>query len=163
MDLYNYGLSGHCFCEQEVVDFLAETEQYDIGVFEVSVNMLTNGYTTSEFCERVNYLLEKFSECQPLMEIFCFGILPHYNDFGMHKNTEQLQATANEYRNILKEWVENISKQKITYIEPIELLRVENLSSDLIHPGNMGMIEISDKLYSKITHLLSSKTSRPLL
>ncbi|MDF9823852.1 hypothetical protein M2475_000131 [Breznakia sp. PF5-3] len=146
-DLYNYALSGHAFCEREVCDFLVSSNTYQIIVYELSVNMLTNGYSVEEFKERVTYLLKQTLLNQPEANIYCVGILPFYGDYGIMKEGEELLNTADEYRMAYRDLVTSFASPRLFYIGDQDLLRVENLSSDLLHPSNYGMIEIADNIY----------------
>lgn len=145
-DLYNYGLSGNAFCEAVVSDFLATSNLYDLIVLELSVNMLTSNYPLAIFTQRVQYLLEQLLAKQPKAKIYCIGILPFYADYGLVREGETLSTKPDEYRQAFAQIVKDMGCSKLHYVDPKTLLSVHNLSSDLLHPSNLGMLEIAEGL-----------------
>ena len=145
-DLSNYGLAGNCMCEPEVTDFLKTSGKYDLIVLELSVNMLANGISTEEFVRRVSYLLTEITTYQPDALILCLGVLPFYGDYGMKSPRDTIVSTAHDYRCALESIIEAIPNNKLFYIDPMTALSMENLTTDFIHPGNFGMIEIAMRL-----------------
>lgn len=145
-DMVNYGLAGNCLCEPEVTDFLKTSGKYDLIVLELSVNMLANGISTDEFKRRVTYLLGELSAHQKDALILCLGVLPFYEDYGMKSPRDTIVSSAQAYRSTLASIIEAIPNDKLFYIDPMTALSMENLTTDFIHPGNFGMIEIAMRL-----------------
>lgn len=144
-DSFNYGMSGNAFCEKETIDFLANSGTYDLITLELSVNMLGNGYTRATFLQRVHELLDKLSSKNSNACILGTGILTYFEDYDI-PNEGQI-ATAKEYRDGMSEVFSSFNNPKIRYVEPMKVLSAANLSSDLIHPGNQGMIELAERFY----------------
>ncbi len=147
-DVVNFGLAGNCLCEKEVADFLATSGSYDRIVLELSVNMLAAGFTTEEFTAKVSYLLDQLILHQPDAKIVCLGTLPFYGDYGMVSPRDQIVSSADEYRSALKQMVADRKNPLILYGDPMKALSMQNLTTDFIHPGNFGMIEIATYLTS---------------
>lgn len=150
MDAYNYALSGKCLCEHELTDFLIQSRTYDVITLELSVNMLALGYGIEVFQERATYLIDCLHSYNPQAHIVCIGILPYWQDYGFKNPLQTPSSTSNAYRTCLQTIVKTRQSTYIHYIDGRDLLSIHNLSSDLIHPSNQGMIEIANKLYEYI-------------
>lgn len=149
-DCYNYAMSGHAFCETEVADFLANSGAYDIILLEVSVNMLGEGYAVQEFEKRVNELLHKLIQKNPYARIITTSILTSFMDEHIEGQTVKSPVI---YRACMEKIIKNLANPLIQYINPFELLSSYHLSVDGIHPSNLGMVEIAEHLYHKITEM----------
>lgn len=139
--LYNYALSGKCFIERYVVDAIVQSEQFDIIIYECSVNMLGSGYSIETYEQRLQYLFEQTSIHQPQARVFVTSILPYFGDYGYVNESDCCVASANQYRQTAKRL--SSVYPNITYMDPIHLLDENNLSVDLIHPSNFGMQQIA--------------------
>lgn len=142
-DLVNFGLAGNAKCEKEVTDFLKTSGKYDIILLELSVNMLMMGFSAEQFKERAEYLISELKTHQPKAKIMCLGVLPFYGDYGIVGPRDVMVSDPQTYRNILKEIVESFNSINITYLDPLKACSIGDMSSDLIHPGNIGMIKIA--------------------
>lgn len=142
-DLVNFGLAGNAKCEPEVTDFLKASGKYDIILLELSVNMLMMGFSAEQFKERVEYMISELKKHQPKAKILCLGVLPFYGDHGMMGPRDVMVSDPQTYRRILKEIVENHNSINITYLDPLKACSIGDMSSDLLHPGNIGMIKIA--------------------
>ena len=148
-DCYNYAMSGNAFCETAVADFLAESGTYDIITLELSVNMLGNGYSCETFRKRLRYLINRLRDRNPSAQIIATGILPYFQDQGLHDPLAQ-NGSPDAYRTVMQEVVTSYDSSRIHILNPWQLLSTGNLSADLIHPGNQGMIELAEQFYQEI-------------
>jgi lysophospholipase L1-like esterase len=142
-DLVNFGLAGNAKCEPEVTDFLKTSGKYDVILLELSVNMLMMGFSAEQFKERVEYMITELKKYQPKAKILCLGVLPFYGDHGLVGPRDEMVSDPQTYRKILKEVVESYNSINITYLDPLQACSIGDMSADLIHPGNIGMIKIA--------------------
>lgn len=140
-DLLNYGMSGCCFLEKEICDFIADTN-CDLYTLCLSVNMVGNNYTVLEFEKRLKYLLEKLKG----KKVVLMSILTNYRDVNIDRLKGDLKIT-NEYRLVLEKYSILYS---FPFLDGTKALSFNNLTYDLLHPGNYGMIEIAYNLLKKI-------------
>lgn len=149
-DLVNYGLAGNALCEPEVTDFLKTSGRYDIILLELSVNMLMMGFSAEQFKERVEYLICELRKHQPKAKILCMGILPFYGDHGIVGSRDVMVSDPMTFRKVLKEVVESNPSINLVYLDPLRACSIADMSTDLIHPGNFGMMKIAQYI---IEHL----------
>jgi lysophospholipase L1-like esterase len=101
------------------------------------------GFSSEQFKERGEYMISELKKHQPKAKILCLGVLPFYGDHGMMGPRDVMVSDPQTYRRILKEIVENHNSINITYLDPLEACSIGDMSSDLLHPGNIGMIKIA--------------------
>lgn len=142
-DLVNFGLAGNAKCEKEVTDFIKTSGKYDIILLELSVNMLMMGFSADEFRERAEYMITELMKHQPKAKILCMGVLPFYGDHGLIGPRDVMVSDPQTYRNILREIVESKMSINLIYLDPLKACSIGDMSTDLIHPGNFGMIKIA--------------------
>jgi lysophospholipase L1-like esterase len=101
------------------------------------------GFSADQFKERVEYMISELKKHQPKAKILCLGVLPFYGDHGILGPRDVMVSDPKTYRLILKEIVESFNSINITYLDPLQACSIGDMSSDLIHPGNIGMIKIA--------------------
>lgn len=149
-DCRNLGASGCCRCEPELADFMAE-QKADLVTLELSVNMLGGEFTAEEFKDRASYLVKRMADADPKRQVVCITIFKHWRDINDRYLTGNEKATAEEYRQILRDIVKELDRPNVHIIEGPELLTdIGGLSQDLIHPGARGMIQIGEELARRI-------------
>ncbi len=140
-DLVNLGSSGTAFCEKAMADYIA-AQPWDLAVLELSVNMVGH-FDTPEFRKRATYMIDTLAKSHPDAPIFCISIFPwgvgHYWGGDGARKTE-------EFRVALKEICENSGHKNVHYVHGPDLLGFSGLYHDMLHPSDMGMIEIATKL-----------------
>ncbi|MDL2229547.1 GDSL-type esterase/lipase family protein [Treponema sp. OttesenSCG-928-L16] len=143
-DVFNYGMSGCCFMEDVVIDFLCR-ESYDLISLCLSVNMLGKNYPIEVFRQRAGKLLRALRDKNPSSPVFLISIMTHWRDLGMTRETSpRTAADCNEWRAV----VEDLSGMTNThFLDGRKILSPANLTTDFIHPGDYGMIEIAYNLY----------------
>lgn len=146
-DAVNLGSSGNAFCEKELADYIAERKDWDFATICISVNMLNQGVTGEEFYSKASYMINKIARNNPDKPITCIGLFPYHEDKGIKHPEKFLASTTEEYRGIVKTIVEEAGHPNLYYIDGRNLLKdFCGLSADLLHPGNLGMIQIGENL-----------------
>lgn len=117
--------------------------------------MLNQEVSVEEFSKVAEYMVCTVAENNPTKLVICISLFPICWDLGFAWSGRNPKATPEEYRDALKDIVENSKLSNLYYVDGKQLLKsAYGLSHDLLHPGNNGMIEIGENL---------SKFIRPLL
>lgn len=154
-DLLNFGVGGACRCEATFADYLASLEGWDFATLCLSVNMLGAGFTAEEFGHRTRYLIERLATAEPKRPIFPFTILPFFGDFGVLQPAAK--STAAEFRKTLREEVADLDLDNVHLLEGPDLLPdLGGLTSDMIHPSDLGMIQIGENLAARVRAVLDA-------
>jgi lysophospholipase L1-like esterase len=149
-DCRNLGASGCCLCEPEFADFLAE-QKADLVTLEISVNMMGGKFTADAFKERARYLVKRIADADVNRQVVCITIFTHFRDIHDRFLGENDKATAEEFRQVLRDVVKELDRPNVHLMEGPELLGdIGGLSADLIHPGARGMIHIAEELAHRI-------------
>ena len=148
-DLLNFGVGGACRAETAFADYLAAVDGWDFATLALSVNMLGAGFTAEEFHDRTKYLIGKVAGDNPDKPVFCISLYPYFGDWAdLQPNAK---ATPSEYRQILEDVVRELSLPNTHFIPGPEILtRVDGLTVDMIHPGDLAMIDMGENLAARI-------------
>ena len=149
--LRNLGCSGSAFCEKEMADYLAK-QPGDLFLFELSVNMVGNGYEVDEFRKRATYLIDAVAKAHPKSPVVCISILP----YGQDQN-EKTAIRPREFRKALEEICRSTPHKNVHFVDGTKLLSFEGLAKDNIHPTDAGHAEIAAKLIPQIREILGAK------
>lgn len=144
-DLVNLGSSGTAFLETAMADYLA-AQPWDLAVLEISVNMVGN-FDTPEFEKRAAYMVKTLAESHPDKPIFCLSILPW--GVGHYWSGDGARKTK-EFREALKAIVAACGHDNVHYVHGPDVLSFAGLYHDMLHPSDMGMIEMATKLSAHI-------------
>lgn len=154
-DNINLGSGGSAFCENELADYLADRDDWDLALLSVSVNMIAVGFDAAEFRDRAGYLVDTVAGAHPDKPVAAVTLFPLFADVcpGID-DTDEWEATPEEYRAALRDAVEAADRENLHLIEGPDLLRdVGGLSPDLLHPMDHGMIEIAQNLAGRLSDL----------
>lgn len=136
-DLINLGFGGGAHCEKQMADYIAVRKDWDLASLELGINMIQS-FETKEFKNRVEYFIKRIAQSHPDKWIFCIDLFTFLADLDVHPNKQ------NEFREIVKNTVENLNMPKLLYIDGREILRsTTGLTFDLVHPSPEGMEEIA--------------------
>jgi lysophospholipase L1-like esterase len=149
--LRNLGCSGSAFCEKEMADYLAK-QPGDLFLFEISVNMVGNDYTTQEFRKRATYLINTVAKAHPKAPVVCISILRYGAD-----KTEKTVVRTREFRTALENICRSTPHKNVHFVDGTQLLSFEGLAKDNIHPTDVGHAEIATKLAPRIQELRSTR------
>ena len=153
VDLLNLGMPGSAFCEKEMADHIAARCDWDVGVLELSVNMVA-AYSVEDFYKRTSSMINIVSGSDPSRLVFCVTMLPYHDDYVEELSSKLPFGKPDEYREALRHAFAACPHANIRLIEGGDLLTdIRGLGSDLIHPGDYGMIAIGNKLADKIRQM----------
>jgi lysophospholipase L1-like esterase len=154
-DVLNLGMSGAAHCEQVMADYIAGRNDWEFVLLCMSVNMFNQGVTIEEFRERAAYMACTIASHHPSKPVVCIGLFPFFGDLGWTWPERNPQASSAQYREALRDIVVNSKLSNLYYVDGKELLtRFYGLTHDLLHPGNLGMIEIGERLALYLKPLL---------
>jgi lysophospholipase L1-like esterase len=132
LDVLNLGLSGSCFCEREMADFIGSRQDYEIATLEVGVNM-RNGVSPEEFKTRVSYLLDAVAAPASNRRVFLVTVYPNLSEAG-------LAAAQDRFSAVLRELVASDRWSNLGLIEGDKILDDPgDLTADFIHPSDYGL------------------------
>jgi lysophospholipase L1-like esterase len=146
MDHINLGLGGACHCEPELVSFIAERSDWPAATLALSVNMGPS-FTLGQFAERVRYFIDRVAGSNTERPVFAITLYPHFRDFGLADSNGIGSDKSAAFRQALREAVAECPHPNVHLIEGDEVLTTAaNLTPDLIHPSDYGMIEMAANL-----------------
>lgn len=138
VDVFCKGMSGTCFCENEMMDYLAKPDNWDFITMEIGVNMYE--MPLEEFKDRVSYGIEKVCSENKGKPIFVITPFPNIFSFG---NDEKFRSKHCEFTEFLLRF--NGSGVKV--IDGAKILDdYTYLSHDLLHPTDYGHMCMGENL-----------------
>lgn len=154
MDVINLGAAGAAFCEKAMADHIAARQDWDVVTLGLSVNMYSNeAYSFEQFKERASYMVKTIAEAHPNQWVFCITLFPFFDDVGVYREGSSKNAEA--YRQALRDLVAEGHYGNVHLLEGKDLLTdFTLLAPDLIHPNDMGMIQIANNLSKSIKEYL---------
>jgi hypothetical protein len=143
-DPINLGTGGSAFCEPAIAEYIAKRDDWDVGTFELSVNMLNNGFDVDTFRRRTRHLLETVAASDPDRTVVAITHFPFFDDL------EGPADRSRRFRETLRSVVETIDRPNCWLLEGPELLDPTGLSADCIHPAEDGMLTIGKRLAAEL-------------
>ena len=154
-DLINLGVGGSAHCEAALADYMAGREDWDVASLALSVNM--HGFKIDEFSRRVSYMVNTVAGQNPDKPVACITLYPYFRDFGIEDEGAEYGATAEEFRQALRDAVAACPHPNAHLVEGTEILtNIGGLTMDLIHPSDNAMIEMGRNLGQRFNGLLGS-------
>lgn len=151
-DLLNFGVGGSAHCEKELSDYLAGREDWDFATLALSVNMV-GGFSVEEFTDRVSYMVNMVAGANTTRPVACITLYPHFRDFCVD---EDLKDKTAMFRQVLRDVVGNCPHPNVDLIEGTDMLTdIGGLTVDLIHPGDLGMIEMGERIARELERLMN--------
>jgi hypothetical protein len=143
-DVFNKGLSGSCYCENFVADYLAQLE-VDILTLELGVNMV-NFFDEVEFENRIIYLLKKLQSDSTADKIYVIDMFPNKGAIAKDINTKYY-INYRAFKQIVRKVVKELADNRIINIQGEKVLKdYSYLSTDLLHPSDDGHIRMGENL-----------------
>lgn len=140
----NKGLSGSCYGEKAVADYLA-LQQADVISLEIGTNM-TAIFSPEEYEERIYGLLSALKEKSTAEKIFVIDIFPNKACFMKDSNALSCQRYP-VFKKIMRNAVEHIKDSRMISIEGEKILpEFGYLSADFLHPSMEGHIRMGQRL-----------------
>lgn len=153
-DVLNKGLSGSCFCEAQIADYLAG-QKVDYMTLEVGVNMAPS-FSALDYTARLRHLLQTVRQNQSVKRFFVIDAFPNYG--AWHKDADLSAARHYEpFKRITRELTAETAAQdeRFVSIHGEDILQgSENLSCDLLHPSDEGHILMGQALAEAIRRAL---------
>ena len=151
-DLINLGLGGSFYAEQELADYVAGRQDWNVATIGISVNMVPC-FEEEEFRKRVNYFINTVAAAHPEKPVICMTLFPYFNDLcGVPPENSR---KAENFRVILREAFQNSSCGNLHLVEGADILDdVYGLTPDLIHPSDFGMFRMASNLADRLRPLL---------
>lgn len=146
VDVFNFGLLGHCFCEKKVADYIAERNDWDFVTLEIGIN-IHSMFTEEEFKQRVEYMIDKILNSHPNSPVVIISIFPNHAIYAINESLYKKNNAS--YCKTLKELSKNKYKDKenVYFISGEEILdEFTGLACDLIHPSDSGHIDMGENL-----------------
>jgi lysophospholipase L1-like esterase len=153
VDVFNQGMSGSCFCEKEMADYLAGRDDWDIITLELGVNM-RGGFTPDAFKSRSRYLIKKVVASHPGKPVFLITIYPNAESRQNAMNSSEIQQQQLAFDDIIRGTVQELDIDNLHLIEGQDILTdYSGITKDLIHPGDYGHMEMGFNLARKIREI----------
>lgn len=153
-DALNQGLSGSCYCEKEVADYLAERQDWDLICLELGVNM-RNGFTPEEFKARSSYLVRRIVKAHPDKPVVLITIYPNGESVQNTGCAGDATKRQLEFDRILRELKAELGPAKIHLIEGSSVLKDYNgVAKDLIHPSDYGHMDMGYNLSMQLKAII---------
>lgn len=148
MDVINLGSAGSAFCEEGLADYIAKRNDWDIATLSISVNMYLY-FDISAFTKKIDYMIKTIAHANPRKPIYCITLFPFFDDVGIYHELSPKSPEA--YRQALRDVVMNCEMDNVSLIEGPSLLTDFNLlAPDLIHPNDVGMMQIAENLSKRL-------------
>lgn len=147
-DVLNKGLSGTCFCETQIADFLAQ-QPVDYMSLEVGVNMAAS-FTFEEYAGRLERLLAAVRENQNVKRFFVIDEFPNYHAWLLN---EALPAARHyeSFKQVTRELTAAQKDDRFISLHGEDILYdPTGLSCDLLHPSDEGHILMGQALAEAI-------------
>ncbi len=144
MDVLNLGLSGSCFCEPEIAEYIGNRDDYQLLTLEVGVNM-RRMVSAEDFQSRVERLLD--AVCKPERKVFLITVYPNIT-------LPEIDQKQTVFSKILRELHSNGRWPDLGLIEGGSVLDdLGDLTTDLIHPSDYGHARMGQLLGEKLRGL----------
>lgn len=141
-DVLNLGLSGACYCEKEMFDFIAE-ESWDFAFLELGVNMRPF-FSTEEFEQRFRYGIETLCSSHPQTPVLLTTIYP--NAQRMERGETLVKKRDAEYDEVIRRYVRASNWKNLFLTEGIQISSGSFLGTDMLHPGDLGHLAMGRNL-----------------
>lgn len=154
MDLINLGSAGTAFCEGAVTDYIAGRNDWDMAILALSVNMYGSpAFTLDDFKARAAYMVNTIAEAHPDKPLFCITLYPFFDDVGIY--LEDSTKNHEAYRQALRDIVRECDHDRVHLIEGPKLLTdITLLANDLLHPTDLGLVQMGQNLARRIQSLI---------
>ena len=156
MDLLNQGLSGSCWCEPEVADYLTARDDWDVMTLELGVNMRL-AFSPEQFRARCRYLLERLIARHPGKPLALITIFPNAHHPALATADSDTLRSRVAFDEALRALHAELRHPNLHLIEGADLLRdPSGLTKDLIHPGDAGHMEIARNLAARLRSIVGA-------
>jgi len=153
VDLVDLGFGGGAYCESQIADYMADRRDWDFASLELGINMV-GGFSTEEFTERVNYLIERIAKAYADKWVFAIDIFTYADDYNPAAKKQ------NEFRRAVRNAVRRLDMPNLVHVDGRKILKdTSGLTFDLVHPAAAGMEEMASNLSSLIRKRMGKELS----
>lgn len=146
IDVLNKGMSGSCFIEKEVADYLAAECEWDFATFELGGNMRAR-FTPDQFERRARYLVEKCLSAKPGRPVFLITLFSGSVDFRLDADKNPESQNQKDFRARTREIAKDLASEGVHLIEGDRILKDSSyLGADLVHPRDYGHVLMGESL-----------------
>lgn len=149
----NKGMSGTCFIEKEMADYIVDELEWDFIVLELGINMRLT-FSTEEFQKRAEYLLSRLIEKYPNKKIFLIDIFPNY---ATNPNNEFRDRGIAEksFKEVIETLVKEFNHNNLHHFKGSDFLDSYTLlTEDVLHPSDDGHSSIAEVLSNRIKDII---------
>jgi len=147
VDVFNQGLSGSCYCEPEIAAYFAGRRDWDLITLELGVNMRQD-FSPEDFARRAGHLVHTITAAHPEKPVVLLSIFPNA-DLPPYADDHELPVARRQ--GAFVETLRQLAGGNVTFIAGPEILRnFSGLTTDLIHPSDLGHIEMGRHLAEKL-------------
>ena len=150
-DPVNLGSCGTAYCDAAMADHIASRDDWDVATLSLSINMVRT-FPVAEFRERAAYMVNTVAAAHPETPVVAITI--YRNERDVCDGTD-VDGECERFREALRGVVAESSHDNLHLLEGPDLLPdVGGLTTDLVHPGDDGMIRIGENLAAELDDLL---------
>lgn len=147
-DVLNKGLSGSCFCEPQIADYLAE-QPVDYMTLEVGVNMAPS-FMEAEYAGRLEYFLAALANSHKVKRFFVIDAFPNYGMWHLDTGLPAVRHYA-PFKQITRKLVAAQKDNRFISLHGEDILHdPTGLSCDLLHPSDEGHILMGQAVAKEI-------------
>jgi len=154
-DVFNQGLSGSCRCEPAVAAYFAARKDWDLITLELGVNM-RQAFAAEEFEQRAGHLVGTIAAAHPDRPVGMVSIFPNADLIPFAADSgASLGRRQAEFNQALRRVAGRLGGN-VRLLEGSDLLPAfTGLTTDLLHPGDDGHVEIGRLLAAGLSCLPS--------
>ena len=151
-DPINLGSCGSAYCDAAMADHIAARDDWDVATLALSINMVGT-FSVEEFRERAANMVDEVAGANPGKPVACVTIYPNARDLCRDHDEE---GDCEAFRAALRGVIADSSHDNVHLIEGPDVLDdPAGLTTDLVHPGDAGMIRMGDNLAAELEELLA--------
>ncbi|MDX2111641.1 MAG: SGNH/GDSL hydrolase family protein [Verrucomicrobiota bacterium] len=138
-DCLNLGFAGSALCEESIADWIHTRDDWDIGLFEMGINM--DGLLPDVFTSRIRSFVAIVGGKVSTRPVFAMDQFRHFNDLPGINSVRVIQK-----RQVVLDAVTELGGPKTQYIPVQDLPDISGLCADLLHPSPLGMHQMADSI-----------------
>lgn len=137
LDVFSFGMSGACTCDNAMADYIAAVPDVEFYYLEIGVNM-RHRYYAEEFERRLVYLLQKLQG----RRVYITTIYPNRATYLEIEN--KLSSQDRAYNEIIRKYAPMYGA---ILLEGADILQTPLwLAHDFIHPSPLGQMKMAENL-----------------
>jgi len=133
-----------------MAEYIGDRDDWDVATLALSVNMANRGFTEKQFDERVQNFVRTVAEAHPEKPVVCVTLFSYHEDLVQDGDRERAAA----FRSSLRSAVDRCETENVHLVEGPDLMDATGLTTDLLHPGDVGMEAIGAGLADAVGPLL---------